>query len=101
METLIGVVTHFYSGLYVAVVQLSGEITAGDLIHILGHTTDFFQRVMSMEIEHHQLQTVAAGKEVALKVLEHTRKGDKILKVTGADAEQAAQESPTFIESGG
>ncbi len=101
METLIGGVTHFYSSLYVAVVQLSSEIKTGDLIHILGHTTDFFQRVTSMEIEHHQLQTVAGGKEVALRVLEHARKGDRIFKVTGADAERAAQESPTFIESGG
>ena len=100
MEILIGEVTHFYSGLYVAVVQLSGEINTGDLVHILGHTTDFFQRVKSMEIDHHPLQTVEAGKEVALKVLEHARKGDRIFKVSGVEAEQAAQEGPTFIETG-
>ncbi len=54
-----------------------------------------------MEIDHRPVQTVAAGKEVALKVLQAVRKGDVIFKVTGADAEKVALEGPTFIEGTG
>jgi hypothetical protein len=99
MEICIGEVTHFYSRIYVAVLELSDEINTGNLVHILGHTTDFFQRVRSMEIDHRPIQTGATGKEVALKVLQSVRRGDLIYKVTGVEAERAALEGPAFIET--
>jgi translation elongation factor EF-1alpha len=99
MEICIGEVTHFYSRIYVAVLKLSGEINTGDQVHILGHTTDFVQRVRSMEIDHRPVQTVAAGKEVALKVMQLVRRGDIVFKVSGAEAEQSALEGTTFIKT--
>src|SRR5512134_2034261 len=40
----IGVVTHYYNHLSVAIVQLeTGSLRVGDLIHIKGHTSDFSQ----------------------------------------------------------
>jgi len=45
-EERVGTVTHYYSHLSVAVVQLeSGSLRVGDTIHISGHTSDFRQRV--------------------------------------------------------
>ncbi len=101
METPIGKITHFYSKIYVAVLELNQEINNGDLVHVLGHSTDFFQKVRSMEIDHHPVQKVATGGEVALKVLQLVRKGDVVFKVTGSEAEKAALEGPTFIDESG
>jgi len=55
MEVEIGKVQHFYDHLEVAVVSLLGDLKLGDRIHIYGHSTDFCQRVTSMEIEHHNV----------------------------------------------
>jgi hypothetical protein len=49
----IGVVTHYYSQLSVAILRLeSGTLRVGDVIHIRGHTTDFSQKVESLEVNH-------------------------------------------------
>lgn len=81
METQIGQITHYYSRIGVAVLVLTGELTIGETIHILGHTTDVHQQVTSMEIEHNQVQSVGPGMEVALKVTVPVRRGDFIYKV--------------------
>ena len=81
MEVEIGRVTHYYSHLSVAVLSLTGELSVGDTIHVLGHLTDFTQRVGSMEIEHHTVKSVKPGDEVAIKVAEPARPHDKVYKV--------------------
>jgi hypothetical protein len=82
METAIGKVTHFYNQICVAVLQLNKELRVGDIIHFVGHTTDFEQRVDSLEIEHHKVEAGTVGSEVALKVEQEVRKGDTIFKVS-------------------
>ncbi|MGH8709761.1 MAG: EF-Tu/IF-2/RF-3 family GTPase [Burkholderiales bacterium] len=83
-EERVGTVTHYYSHLSVAVVRLdSGSLRVGDTIHITGHTSDFRQRVESMEIEHQPVSEVSAGQEFGLRVTEHTRDNDTVYKVTG------------------
>ena len=52
MENAIGHVTHYYKKINVAVLIIEDELKVGDTIHILGHTTDFAQKVISMQIEH-------------------------------------------------
>jgi translation elongation factor EF-1alpha len=81
MNLLVGRVTHYFSRLGVAVLELTGELKAGDTIMIQGHTTDVTQHVESMEIEHHKIQAAGPGIEVALQVLEPVRSGDKVYKV--------------------
>lgn len=81
MEKYIGQVTHYFSRIGVAVLELEDGLTVGDAVHITGHTTDFIQQVKSMEVEHQKLQAVGAGADVALEVEERVRKGDKIYKV--------------------
>ena len=52
-EERIGVVTHYYSHPSVAAVELErGTLRVDDLIHICGHTTDFRQKVVSLEVDH-------------------------------------------------
>ena len=82
MEVEIGKVTHYYSHLNVAVLQLTDDLKAGEYVHIFGHTTDFVQRVSSLEIEHHHVTSVRAGDDVALKVVEPVRVHDVVYRVT-------------------
>ena len=82
MEICVGKVTHYFSHLQVAVLELNGELKVGDTILITGHTTDFTQPVTSMEIEHQSVQTVRPGMDVALRVIEPVRKGDQVIKIT-------------------
>jgi hypothetical protein len=81
MGIRIGQVTHYYSHLHVAVVELSGELNLGDRLLLLGHSTDFEQVACSLEIEHHKIISASQGMEIALKVDEVVRLGDEIFKV--------------------
>ena len=78
----IGVVTHYYSHLSVAIIRLeSGTLRAGDVIHIRGHTTDFNQKVESLEVNHAPVTEVGPNEEFGLKVAEHAREHDVVFKV--------------------
>lgn len=81
-EEAIGVVTHYYSHLNVAVVQLNkGALKTGDTIHIKGHTTDITQKVESMEYEHRHIDQASAGQSFGLKVKDHVREHDIVYLV--------------------
>ena len=81
-EDLVGIVTHYYSHLSVAVVRLdTGSLQVGDTIRFLGHTTDFRQRVDSLQIEHESVTEVGRRQEFGLKVKEHVREHDVVYKV--------------------
>ena len=81
-EEAIGVVTHYYSHLNVAVIQLNrGDLKTGDTIHVKGHTTDFSQRIDSMEYEHHHIEQAKTGQSFGLKVKDHAREHDIVYRV--------------------
>ena len=77
----IGIVTHYYSHLSVAIVQLeSGSLRVGDFIHVKGHTSDFAQPVDSMEIDHVHVNEARAGQSFGLRVKDHAREHDIVYK---------------------
>lgn len=79
----IGTVTHYFSHLSVAIVELeSGTLRVGEWIHIKGHTSDFAQRVESMEVDHAHVNEVYPGQSFGLRVREHAREHDVVYKVT-------------------
>ena len=81
-EIRVGIVTHYFSHLMVAVVKVeAGMLREGDTIHIKGHTSDFKQRTGSMELEHVQVPVANAGQSVGLKVVEHAREHDVVYRV--------------------
>jgi len=82
MEKQIGTVTHYYSRLSVAVLNLTVEIHQGDEIHIRGRITDLQMKVDSLEIEHSKVESAEPGAEVALKVDDYVREGDIVYKLT-------------------
>jgi putative protease len=78
----IGIVTHYYAEPRVAVVKLeSGTLRVGDMIHIQGHTSDFTQRVESLQIEHAPVDEVGPNDDFGLKVVEHAREHDVVYKL--------------------
>lgn len=81
VETEIGKVTHYYGKIGVSVVSLTNELKVGDLIHIVGRQTDFTQKVASMQVEHKDIQSAAAGEEIGLKVDQAVREGDLAYKI--------------------
>ena len=85
MEIRIANITHYFARIGVAVLALVQELKVGDTIHILGHTTDFTQKVSSLEIEHRKVLCVGPGDDVALKIAEPVRKSDVVYKVVEED----------------
>jgi len=83
MEEEIGKITHYFSKINVGVLELSsGKLQIGDMIHIKGHTTDFYQKVESMQVEHKPVDTAEPGESLGLKVESPVRENDLIFKVT-------------------
>ena len=81
-EEAIGTVTHYYSHLGVAVVQINkGIIRTGDRIRLKGHTTDFTQQIESMEYEHQHVEQASPGQSVGLKLLDHAREHDILYRL--------------------
>src|SRR5262245_53770979 len=78
-----GVVTHYYSHLSVATMRLEPGTTlhVGDVIHIHGHTTDFTQKVESLEVGHAPVTEVGPNDDFGLKVIAHAREHDAVFKV--------------------
>lgn len=81
MEAEIGHVTHYFNKINVAVLSIKEELKIGDTIHILGHTTDFTQKVTSLQIEHKNVDIVKPGDDFAMKVIEPVREHDVVYKV--------------------
>ncbi len=81
-EVKIGKVTHYFGNLQVAAIEITdGELCVGDTIHVVGHTSDFTQKIDSMQIEHESVQSAAVGQTIGTKVTEHARVHDEVFKV--------------------
>lgn len=80
-EKCIGKVTHYFGNISVGVIQLEDELKLGDEIHIKGATTDFTQKVESMQIDRKPIEIARKGDSIGLKVIDRVREGDKIFKI--------------------
>jgi putative protease len=74
----VGIVTHYFDRIRVAVVLLDGELYLDDWILVHGPHTEFEQRVASMQIQHEAIDKGEPGEEVAIKVDDIVREGDEI-----------------------
>jgi len=83
MEIEVGRVTHYYSKISVAILEIIADsLKVGDTIRIFGHTTDFTQTVDSMEINHQPFTEVQPGMSIGVKVPGPVREHDKVFKIT-------------------
>jgi hypothetical protein len=81
-EERIGILSHYFSHLSVAALLMeSGSLRVGDTIHVKGHTTDFTQKVDSLQVDHAPVSEVRSGQDFGVKVKEHAREHDVVYKV--------------------
>ena len=76
----VGHITHFFSKINVAVLELTAPLAVGDRLLVKGPTTDFEQVVDSMQIEHANIPRAEAGQSIGLKMAEHVRERDVVYK---------------------
>jgi putative protease len=67
-----------------AIEVTAGTIRQGDTLRYKGHTTDFTEKVGSMELENQSMEEAKAGDLVGVKVKERVRENDLIYKITEA-----------------
>jgi len=82
MEQEIGRITHYFSKIGVGIIEINkGTLQLGNTIHILGHTTDYYQKISSMQMEHNSVEMVSVGETVGLKVDYEVRENDIVFVV--------------------
>ena len=78
----IGKITHYFSNIGVAVVDLLSTLKKGDKIRIVGgQDTDFEQKVESMQIDHKEVKSAKKGDSVGMKINQRVHEGYKVFKV--------------------
>ncbi len=78
----IGEVTHYFPHVKAAAVLiLKDSLRIGDEIYIKGHTTDFKEKVASMQLDRVPIQEGKKGREIGLLVKSRVRIGDSVYKV--------------------
>jgi hypothetical protein len=79
---LIGRITHYFSNIEVAVIDLVAPLKTGDTIRVIGgQETDFEQEVGSMQIEHEEVKSAKKGNGVGIKIKEKVHDGYKVYKI--------------------
>jgi putative protease len=82
-EKKIGEVVKFFAKPGVAAIKVtSGELNIGDTVRYTGHTTDFEEKLDSMEINNEQIEKAVEGDYIGVKVSDRVRPGDEMFKVT-------------------
>lgn len=82
-EVQVGIVTIFFAKPSVAAIEMTaGTLSIGDMVKFVGATTNFEQKIESMEIDRKPVQTVSTGQAVGIKVKERVRPHDKVFKVS-------------------
>ena len=79
---LIGRITHYFSDIEVAVINLTSPLKLKDTIRIVGgQETDFEQNVISMQIDHKEVKLAKKGDSVGIKINEKVHEGYKVYKI--------------------
>lgn len=78
----IGKVSHYYDKLGVAIVDLTSDLSMGDKIKFSHKDKEFEQQVVSMQVEHQQVQTAKKGQSIGLKVDQLVKPGVEVYKLS-------------------
>ncbi len=78
----VGMVTHYFPKSKAAAIKIEkGKITVGDTLHFRGHTTNFKQRIDSLQSDHKAIQEAGRGKEVGVRVSARVRPNDIVYRL--------------------
>ena len=76
----IGVVKEYFRKPGVAAVEmLRGRVRIGDSVKFLGHTTDFQQKIKSMQINNQDIHEAGEGDFAGIMVNDRVRENDRML----------------------
>ncbi|MEE2679540.1 MAG: translation elongation factor-like protein [Myxococcota bacterium] len=79
----VGRVTHYWDHVSAAGVEIErGELQVGDTIHVRGHTTDYYQRIDTLQRNRTPVQRAGVGEEIAVHVSQRVRDGDSVYKIS-------------------
>ena len=78
---VVGRISHYFDNIGVAVVELTDKLKVGEKIRVKGATTDFEQKVESMQVEHDQVKEAKKGQAIGMKVKGKVRGNDKVYVV--------------------
>ena len=82
-EAEIGYIQNYFHKIGVAAIAVTqGDLSVGETIHIVGHTSNVTVTLDAMQIEHAAIQKAEKGQVVGIKVAEKVRNHDKVFKVT-------------------
>ena len=81
-KTQIGKVSHYFTRMSVAVVELTDELEVGDKILVEGAITTFTQTVDSMQIDRDPVKSAPAGQSIGISMHGKVREGDLVYKLT-------------------
>jgi putative protease len=74
----------YFAKAEVAAIQITdGEIKVGDTLRIKGATTEFTQKIDSMQIDRASVSSAKAGQSVGIKVKERVREHDRVFLSVG------------------
>ena len=83
-EIEVGRVADYFAKVGVVAVEVTaGKIRVGDTLHFLGHTTDFTETIVSMQVEHETVEEAEAGANVGIRISDRARAHDTVFKVVG------------------
>ncbi len=76
----VGHITHFFSKISVAIIEVNAPLAVGDRILVKGPSTDFEQVVESMQIEHKNIPQAEPGQSIGLKTVQTVKERDVVYK---------------------
>ena len=77
-EKPIGIVTHWYDKIGVAVVKLSGKLAKGDKIKVKRGEEEFEETVGSLQIDHKDVASAKKGDDAAFKLSQRAKEGAQV-----------------------
>ncbi|HPC74646.1 MAG TPA: hypothetical protein P5551_10255 [Syntrophales bacterium] len=81
-EEKIGEVVKFFAKPSVAAIKITaGELSVGEKIKLVGHTTNFEEVIQSMEVNNQKVEKAVVGDYIGVKVSDRVRPGDEVFKV--------------------
>lgn len=84
MEERIGSVIKFFDKTSVAAVKLDfGDLAIGDTIHVKGNSTDFTQKLETMEFDHKPVEKALRGQFAGIKLSQPAKPFDLLYRVAG------------------
>lgn len=78
----IGEVTHYFPHVNAAAVKMQkAGLRVGDEVYIKGHTTDFKEKVLSIQLDRTAIPEAKKGQEIGLLVKSRVRAGDTVYRI--------------------